>query len=96
MSATAEEASKLFDAVQEWAKRASAGSTDHLATGSPECQLCPVCQLISALRGSRPELVEHLGAAATSLFAALRAAVDAHEREWSSRRSTGIQHIDVE
>ena len=96
MSATAEEASKLFDAVQEWARRASAGTADHLATGAPECQLCPVCQLIAALRGSRPELVEHLGAAATSLFAALRVAVDAHEREWSARRSAGIEHIDVD
>ena len=96
MSATAEEASKLFDAVQEWAKRASTGTGEHLATGAPECQLCPVCQLISVLRGSRPELVEHLSAAAMSLFAAMRVAVDAHEREWSGRRSTGIEHIDVD
>ena len=96
MSAAAEEASKLFDAVQEWARRASSGTAEHLSTGSTECRLCPVCQLIAAVRGSRPDLVEHLSDAAGSLIAALRAAVDAHEREWSARRSTGIEHIDVD
>lgn len=96
MSATAEEATKLFEAVQEWAKRASTGTAEHVATGAPECQLCPVCQLIAALRGSRPEIVDHLSDAAGSLVAAVRAAIDAHEKEWSARRSTGIQHIDVD
>lgn len=96
MSATAEEANKLFEAVQEWAKRASAGTSEHVATGAPECQLCPVCQLIAVLRGSRPEIVDHLTDAAGSLVAAVRAAIDAHEKEWSARRSSGIQHIDVD
>ena len=31
------------------------------ATGqAPECQLCPLCQAMAALRSARPEAVEHL------------------------------------
>lgn len=95
----AEEASRLFEAVQDWARRTKTGAGDplgeHIATGSPECQLCPVCQLIGVLRTSRPEIVLHLADAAGSLLAAVRAAIDAHEREWSSRRSPGVERIDI-
>ena len=95
----AEEASRLFEAVQEWARRTSTGASDrlgeHIATGSADCQLCPVCQLIGALRTSRPEIMLHLADAAGSVLAAMRAAIDAHEREWSSRRSTGVERIDI-
>jgi hypothetical protein len=97
----AEEATRLFEAVQDWARRsATAGSAsaslgDHLATGAPECELCPICQLIAVLRTSRPELVAHLADAAGSLLAALRTAIDAHEREWSARKTTGVERIDI-
>ncbi len=95
----AEEASRLFEAVQEWARRTKTGSGDplgeHIATGSPECQLCPVCQLIGVLRTSRPEIVLHLADAAGSLLAAVRAVIDAHEREWSTRRPPGVERIDI-
>jgi Family of unknown function (DUF5304) len=92
----AEEASRLFEAVQEWAHRASTGAaSQHIATGSADCQLCPVCQLISLLRGTRPEIVAHLTDAAGSLLAAARAAMDAHEREWSSRRAPDVERIDI-
>ena len=90
----AEEASRLFEAVQEWARR-SAQASAHVATGSPECQLCPVCQLISLLRDVRPEVATHLADAASSLAAALRAAIVAHEHEWSTRRSGGVETIDI-
>jgi hypothetical protein len=62
-----------------------------VATGSADCQLCPVCQLISLLRGTRPEVVAHLTEAAGSLLAAARAVIDAHEREWSARRAPGVE-----
>lgn len=95
----AQEASQLFEAVQEWARRTSTGASDrlgeHIATGSADCQLCPVCQLISALRTSRPEMVLHLADAAGSIMAAVRAAIDAHEREWSSRRAPDVERIDI-
>ena len=100
VGSAAEEAHRLFEAVQEWAHRASAGTGEHLsgrtlATGSPDCQLCPLCQLIGALRGTRPDVVAHLGDAAGSLLAALRAALDAHERDWAARRATPVERIDI-
>ena len=91
----AEEASRLFEAVQEWARRSSAQASAHVATGSAECQLCPVCQLISLLRDVRPEVATHLADAASSLAAALRAAIAAHEQDWSARRSSGVEPIDI-
>jgi hypothetical protein len=104
-SEAAAEALRLFEAVQEWARRTSVGDlTAHwasalgegaMATGSPECRLCPVCQLIGVLRQSHPDVAEHLTEAVSSFAAAVRAAVGAHEREWSGRRSPGVERIDI-
>jgi hypothetical protein len=104
-SQAAAEALRLFEAVQDWARRTSVGDlTAHLAegmgeggfaTGAPECRLCPVCQLVGLLRQTHPEVAEHLGDAMSSLAEAVRAAVGAHEREWSSRRSPGVERIDI-
>lgn len=96
MTAAAEEAGRLFEAVQEWAKRATTEMPEHLATGAAECHFCPLCKVIAGLRDSRPDLLEHLADAAGSLLAALRTAVDAHEREWSARPATGVEHIDID
>jgi hypothetical protein len=90
----AEEASRLFEAVQEWARRSS-GSSERIATGSAECQLCPVCQLIGVLRTARPEVAGHLAEAAGSLLEAVRAAIAAHEHDWSSRRGRPVERIDI-
>lgn len=79
VGSAAEEAAKLFTALEDWA-RTRAGSwsalldAEHLATGSPECRVCPVCQAVGALRHVRPDAVEHLLDATASLVAALRAA----------------------
>ena len=58
----------LADAVHEWA-RARFGDADaaHIATGAPECAWCPICQLIAALRGDRPDVTDKLAAAATAV-----------------------------
>lgn len=75
VGSAADEAARLFAALEEWA-RSRAGSLldgQHVATGSPECRMCPVCQAVGALRHVRPEAVEHLLDAAASLVAALRA-----------------------
>ena len=45
----------------------------HLSTGAPECQYCPICQLISALRGASPEVRAHLRTAGSSLMQAAAA-----------------------
>ena len=90
----AEEAARLFAAVEDWVRTRGAGllAGEHLATGAPECAACPLCQAVSALRQVRPETVEHLLDAAASVVAALRTAV-AEPAPPSPR--AGVQHIDV-
>lgn len=98
----AEEAARLVDALGQsfgqWARDAlgDVSLDESIATGSAECQLCPVCRLIALLRGTRPETVEHLLDAAGSLTAALRAAVQGHEHHWTSRRCGPVEHINVD
>jgi hypothetical protein len=93
----AEEAVRLFAVVAEWARTHGSGllDEDHLATGSPECRLCPLCQAIGAARDVRPEAVEHLLDAAASFVAALRASVAPPSGGGAARRTAGVEHIDV-
>ena len=66
----AEEAAKLFASIN--------GHDDHPEDKSgPECQWCPVCQLISLARHARPETVEQLASAATGVLSSLRGLIDA-------------------
>jgi hypothetical protein len=95
VGSAAEEAARLFEAFQDWARRTSGAAGAHVATGGPECQLCPVCQLIGLLRETRPEVALHLADAAGSLLAAVRAAIVAHEQDWASRRDSGVERIDI-
>jgi hypothetical protein len=46
---------------------------DHLATGGRDCTFCPICQVISTVRGTSPEVKQHLASAATSLMQAAAA-----------------------
>jgi hypothetical protein len=46
---------------------------------APECQICPICAGLAALRSARPEAVEHL----------VRAGGDA------AARDDGLQRIDI-
>jgi hypothetical protein len=63
-----EEAARLLAAAQDWLHRSVLDpATAKLATGSPECCWCPLCQLIAAARGSRPELTERLSEALGAL-----------------------------
>jgi len=63
-----EEAARLLGAAQDWLHRTVLDpATAKVATGSPECCWCPLCQLIAALRGNRPELTERLSEALGAL-----------------------------
>jgi hypothetical protein len=44
---------------------------------APECQLCPICSGLAALRGARPEAFEHLVKAGAELLLAARALLEA-------------------
>jgi hypothetical protein len=76
---------------------------------APECQVCPICAGLAALRGARPEVVEHLAKAGAELLLAARALLegtadgDAPARSRRGRRRAGpagapgdgLQRIDV-
>lgn len=78
--------------------------TDAAATPAG-CAACPICALIAALRGERPELAIRLAEQASELLAVLRSALDegagatpggttASEPAGPTRRS--VQHIPVD
>jgi hypothetical protein len=114
----AEEAAKLLSAMEGWLRNAStepsaaaaagpgvvrdlfAHSEDHQCD-SP-CQICPICQLISAARKLRPDVVEHLAEAAGSVLLALRAlaesAANAPPRdrdESAAEPASVVEHITI-
>lgn len=92
----AEEAVKLFAAMEDWARKKAGHVLDdeHVATGSAECQMCPVCQGIGVLRHVKPEAVEHLLDAAASFVAALKTTVTPPTTAPSHSQSR-VQHISV-
>jgi hypothetical protein len=92
----AEEAATLFAAAEQWVRAHGAGGlgAEHLATGSPECTACPVCQAIGAVRHVRPETVAHLLDAGASLVAALRSAVAPEPAE--PQTGGHVQRIDLD
>ena len=91
-----DEALRLLAAAEHWARTRGAALLDseHLATGSAECLVCPLCQAVGALRQVEPEAVTHLLDAAGSLVAALRAAVPAPGPPPAT--APGVQHIDLD
>ncbi|MDT7571589.1 MAG: hypothetical protein QOE05_1763 [Actinomycetota bacterium] len=97
VGSAAEEAVKLFAAMEDWARRKASHVLDeeHISTGSAECQMCPVCQGIGVLRHVRPEAVEHMLDAAASFVAALKTAVSTPPPDEPGRRAAKVQHISV-
>jgi hypothetical protein len=80
-----EEATKLAVALREWGGRsplAQLVDSDHIATGAPECEWCPVCRTIRAARetarNSPPELTRQLEEALSALRGILRMVRVAH------------------
>lgn len=66
---------------------------EHLATGSAECTVCPVCRTVHAVRQLSPEVTAHLTAAMASLAQAA-AAVRATTHS-GTVQDGGIEHIDL-
>lgn len=93
VGSVADEAAKLLGALRGWA-----ADHDHLATDSEACRFCPLCQLIAAVRGTSPEVREHLGAAASSLVKAAASALATHvpDHEEEGRRSADVERIDLD
>jgi hypothetical protein len=56
-----------------------AGEHEHgtARSGGPECQWCPICQLISRVRNTSPETVEQLATAAAGVLGSVRSLLEA-------------------
>lgn len=66
---------------------------EHIATGGKDCKYCPICQLISAVRETSPEVKQHLAAAGTSFMQAV-AGVTATQAS-KGRSDAAMEHIDL-
>jgi hypothetical protein len=90
LGSAADEAARLLEAAGRW-------MSEHLATGDPSCQVCPVCQVVTRVRQQvgQPDVAEHLLVAGEALLAAARAALAASEREWAARPQPPVQRIDI-
>ena len=97
VGSAAEEAAKLFAAMEDWTRQKAGHLLDeeHVATGAASCQVCPVCKGIDVLRHVRPEAIEHFLDAAASFVAALKTTVATPDPEAPPRRTPPVQHIDV-
>jgi Family of unknown function (DUF5304) len=89
----AEEAARLVEAIGDWARGAVGDPLAGVGDG-PECQVCPVCQLLALVRRTQPETFAHLVDAATSVMAAMRSVVDHHDHHGHTDRRA--ERIDLE
>ena len=91
-----EEAVRLAAAVQDWLQAAPGGEPHDTEPGREtpaECLVCPACQLLRLVRGTRPEVYGHLADAAASLSAALREMTA--DRTPDAERRGNVEHIDL-
>ena len=98
VGSAAQEAARLFAAVEDWARTrggTTAADGGAHAPGAPTCGVCPLCTGIALLRDVRPETVEHLLDAAASVVAAVRSAVVPPPTADGARPPGGVEHIDV-
>lgn len=66
---------------------------EHIATGSQDCQYCPVCQVIHAVRSTSPEVKEHLAVAASSL---MHAAAGLLATQVPKDKGSPVEKIDLD
>jgi len=90
----AEEAARLVEAITEWARGAVGDMPMPSVSNGPECQICPICQLLALVRRTQPETFGHLADASASMVAALRSVIDRHDH--ASRRHSGVERIDLD
>ena len=109
-----EEAVKLLQALQDWARESGSDYADatasavaaatagvhhldeHLATGGADCTYCPLCRVISAVRGTSPEVRDHLRSAGTSLLQAAAGMLATTVPDQGARhRDSPMEKIDL-
>lgn len=96
LGSIAEEASKLFASLADWARssnHSAALGAIPIATGAAECIMCPICQTLHVLRGQKPEVFDHLQAAAIALALAAKAAFEPFVEPTDKKAKS--EHIDI-
>ena len=69
---------------------------EHIATDGRDCTYCPVCRMISAVRGTSPEVKQHLTSAASSLLQAAAGYMATHVPDRPEPRGEEtVEHIDL-
>jgi hypothetical protein len=72
------------------------GVNEHIATGGEDCRYCPICQMISAVRGTSPEVKQHLASAATSLMQAFAGVMATHVPDQPhGQKDSAVEKIDL-
>lgn len=77
------------------AAHAAQEANEHIATGSAECTLCPLCRAVHVVRELSPEVKSHLAVAGASLMQAV-AALMATAVPDDRKRDDGVEHIDLD
>ena len=106
LGSVADEAAKLLEALQGWAREgggeAAAGLgarlkdfETHLGPTGEPCTWCPLCQTVALVRQTSPEVRTHLATAASSLLQAAAGLLDAHAAS-SAPRASGVEKIDLD
>ena len=68
---------------------------EHIAHGE-DCRYCPVCQVISAVRSTSPEVRQHLSTAASSLLQAASGLLETYGASSPARQDpSGVEKIDL-
>jgi len=94
-----EHAGDAGEGLSGLAGQAAASAQDlneHLATGSAECTVCPVCRTVHAVRQLSPEVKAHLMTAVTSLAQAAAAIMVTTDARGSTPPGDGVEHIDLD
>jgi hypothetical protein len=91
-----------LDRLEPVLARLREGAAVDAATGSAPAGTCPVCTLLAAVRGERPELAARLAEHTSGLVAALRDALDGARAAAAGPAAGGrvgarrVQHIPVD
>ena len=86
----------LGEGVEDLVGRVSESLHDvdeHLATGSAECTVCPICRVVHSVRGLPPEVRGHLAAGGRLPGAGRGRRALATS---SGRTERGVEHIDLD
>lgn len=78
------------------ASQAAKDVNAHVATGSAECQWCPVCRVVHAVRQTSPEVREHLAVAAGALAQAAAGLLATHPPHEEQPGRHGVQRIPLD